>query len=147
MFGPVYNPRDWYWLVADGPEDHVWSSRRKAYVPGDDADYGTFVALGRRATRIGSEAELATVLGEQFPEGSPRPPRHMAPLAFRRLFTDAERLAIHTAAQANAAVAVWVMDGAAAQVINLDDPATIAALDALVAAGLLTAARRDAILG
>jgi hypothetical protein len=143
---PTYNPRDWYWLVADGPEDHVWSSRRQAYMPGDDEDYGTFQALGRRATRIESEAELGRVLNAQYPEGSPRPPRHIAPLAFRRRFTDGERLAIHTAAQANAAVAVWVMDGAAAQVIDLDDPATAAALDALVAAGLITAPRRDEIL-
>lgn len=143
---PLYNPRDWYWIVVGGPEDHVWSSRRKAYVPGDDADYGTFLALGRRPTRIASEGELADVLNEQYPEGSPRAPRHLAPLAFRRLFTDGERLAIHTAAQANATVAVWVMDGAAAQVIDLDDPATALALQALVDAGLLTAARRDEIL-
>jgi hypothetical protein len=38
------------------------------------------------------------------------------------------------------------MDGAAAQVIDLDDAATIAALDTLVGAGLLTAQRRDEIL-
>ena len=145
MFPLIYNPRDWYWIVA-GDESRVWSSRRKAYVPDDDEDYGTFLALGRRPTRIASEAELAAVLEQQYPDGSPRPPRHIAPLAFRRLFTDGERAAIHTAAQTNAAISVWVMDGAAAQVIDLDDPATAAALNALVGAGLLTAARRDEIL-
>ena len=145
MFPLIYNPRDWYWIVGND-ETQVWSSRRKAYVPDDDEDYGTFLALGRRPTRIESEAELGRVLNEQFPEGSPRSPRHIAPLAFRRLFTDGERAAIHTAAQSNAAISVWVMDGAAAQVIDLDDPATHAALAALVAAGLLTSARRDEIL-
>ena len=143
---PTYNPADWYWIVA-GDETQVWSSRRKAYIPADHPDCVAFLATGRRATRMGSEAELAEVLNAQFPEGSPRAPRHIAPLAFRRLFTDAERVAIHAAAQANATVAVWVMDGAAAQVIDLDDPATALALQALVDAGLITAARRDEILG
>ena len=113
----------------------------------DDGEYDLFTSAGRRPTRIASEGEFADVLNEQYPEGSPRAPRHLAPLAFRRLFTDAERLAIHTTAQANATVAVWVMDGAAAQVIDLDDPATALALQALVDAGLITAARRDEILG
>lgn len=73
MYGTLYDPRDWYWIVA-GDEAQVWSSRRKAYVAEGDEDYGTFLALGRRPTRIGSEAELAAVLNEQFPAGSPRPP-------------------------------------------------------------------------
>ena len=144
MFFP-YTPHDWYWIVG-GDESQVWSSKSKAYVPLDNAAYVAFLASYRRPTRIESEEELGRVLNEQFPAGSPRPPRHMAPLAFRRLFTDGERLAIHTAAQSNAAISVWVMDGAAAQVIDLDDPATHAALAALVAAGLLTSTRRDEIL-
>ncbi len=69
---PPYNPRDWYWIVA-GNEDQLWSSRRRAYVAADDADYLAFFASGRRATRIDSEAELGRVLNEQFPAGSPRP--------------------------------------------------------------------------
>jgi hypothetical protein len=91
MYPMLYDPRDWYWLVAYGPEDHVWSSRRKAYVPGDDADYGAFLASGRRATRIESEAELGRVLNEQFPAGSPRP--HPANGAARRARQFAKALA------------------------------------------------------
>ena len=90
MFGPLYNPRDWYWILG-GDESRVWSSRRKAYVPDDDEDYATFLAIGRRPTRIESEAELAAVLNAQFPEGSPRP--HPANGAARRARQFAKALA------------------------------------------------------
>ncbi len=90
MFAITYNPRDWYWIVA-GDEDQLWSSRRKAYVPADDAHYLAFFAAGRRPTRIDSEAELGRVLNDQFPAGSPRP--HPANGAARRARQFAKALA------------------------------------------------------
>ena len=88
MFPLIYNPRDWYWIVA-GDESRVWSSRRKAYVPDDDEDYGTFLALGRRPTRIASEAELAAVLERAVPGWQPAPAAahraaRLPPLVHRR---------------------------------------------------------------
>ena len=70
----------------------------------------------------------------------------MSPLAFFARFTDAETSALHQAALGNAAVLGYLLSAAAAQVIDLADPRTKAGLDALVAAGLLTADRETAIL-
>jgi len=67
-------------------------------------------------------------------------------LQFRALFTAAENQAIMTAAQSNHAVLDWLLQAAGASVINLGDPQTKAGLDALVAGGLLAAARETAIL-
>lgn len=141
----MYDPADWYWIVA-GDKTQVWSSARKAYVPVSDTVYQAWGADGRRPTRIESETSLAAVLNDQYPAGSPQPPRQVAPLQFRRRFTDAERAAIHAAALANPTLLTWVMDAAAAQIIDLDDPSTVEAMQLLVDNTLLTPARRDAIL-
>lgn len=141
----IYDPSGWYWIVA-GDETLLWSSARKAYVPVADATYQAWRGTGGWPTRIDSEASLADVLNAQYPAGTPRPPRQIPPLEFRRRFTDPERAAIHAAALANPTLLTWVMDAASAQVIDLDDPATVAAMQLLVDGGLLTVERRDEIL-
>lgn len=66
--------------------------------------------------------------------------------AFLARFTSAELLAIATAAQTVAAVNVWLITAQSADSIDLALPETTAGVDALVSAGLLTAARATAIL-
>ena len=67
-------------------------------------------------------------------------------LQFLDLFTEAEQLAIATAAMQSAQVKLWYDRTLAAMFVTLADPRTEAGLAALVGAGLLTAERRDAIL-
>lgn len=67
-------------------------------------------------------------------------------LEFMGLLTTAEQTAIATAAQSNAAVLVWLLKISGATYVDLGDPATIGGVDAMSAAGLLTAARATAIL-
>jgi hypothetical protein len=68
----VYNPADWYWIVA-GDGAQVWSSRLAQYILVDHADYVAFLGNGSLPSRIASEAELAEVLNEHYPAGSPIP--------------------------------------------------------------------------
>ena len=75
----------------------------------------------------------------------PQPVTILSPRAFLGRFTEAETVAIFTAAQTDVPVAIW-KDTALAGNIDLTDPQTSAGLDALVAAGLLTATRKAAIL-
>jgi hypothetical protein len=91
------------------------------------------------------KAAVLAVYDAHDPNDAP-PPRIITPLQFIELFTQAEQDAIAAAAQANAAVNLWLIKAMGAQEINKDDPRTIAGLDALVVAGLLTQERRDAIL-
>jgi hypothetical protein len=78
----------------------------------------------------------------------PAPParRIIPPLEFLQRFTAAERAAIRAAAAASPDLADWIDQARFAREIELDGPATAAGLDALVAAGLLTAERRAAVL-
>ena len=68
-------------------------------------------------------------------------------LQFLDLFTEPEQLAVATAAMQSAQVKLWYDRLLAAMFITLADPRTAAGLDALVAMGLLTATRRDEIIG
>jgi hypothetical protein len=67
-------------------------------------------------------------------------------LQFRALFTAGENQAIMTAAQSNHAVLDWLLQAVGAREVDLADPQLKAGLDALVALGLITAARETAIL-
>lgn len=73
-------------------------------------------------------------------------PVQIPALAFLNRFTAAEETAIAAAALTNASILIWLTKAGAAQMINLTDATTKAGLDALVAAGLLTADRAAAIL-
>lgn len=75
------------------------------------------------------------------------PPKHFTSLEFLDLFTETEQLAIAAAAMQSAQVKLWYDRLLAAMFITLADPRTAAGLDALVAMGLLTATRRDEIIG
>jgi len=67
-------------------------------------------------------------------------------LEFEALFTSAEQAAILAAAQGNVALFQWLLRSAGAQTIDLTAAETKAGLDALVTAGLITAARETQIL-
>jgi hypothetical protein len=72
--------------------------------------------------------------------------RVIAPLEFLQRFTAAEWASIRAAAAASAALADWIDQARFAREIDLDAAPTSAGLDALVAAGLLTAERGTAVL-
>ena len=74
------------------------------------------------------------------------PPVTLTPLMFMALLTPAEETAIATAALQNASVLLWLVKTSGASYVSLGDPATIAGVDAMVAAGLITAARAAQIL-
>ena len=76
----------------------------------------------------------------------PAPPRNFTSLEFLDMFTDAEQLAVASAAMANAQVKLWYDRMLAAMFVSLADVRTGEGLQALVSAGLLTQARRDAIV-
>jgi hypothetical protein len=73
-------------------------------------------------------------------------PPQLTYLQFRALFTAAENQAIMIAAQSNHAVLDWLLQAVGASEVDLADPQLKAGLDALVVAGLITAARETAIL-
>lgn len=81
------------------------------------------------------------------PPPVPMPPkRQFSFLEFMDLFTDDEQLALAGAAMADAATKLWYDRAVGAQFISLDDARLTAGLDAMVAAELLTAGRRDRVL-
>jgi hypothetical protein len=77
---------------------------------------------------------------------APAARRIIPPLEFLQRFTAAERTTIRAAAAASPELADWIDQARFAREIDLDAPTTAAGLDALVAAGLLTAERRAAVL-
>ena len=63
-----FDPRDWYWIVADD-ESRVFSSKARGYVLPNTPAYVAWAAADEtKATRIISEAELWDVLAQQAPE-------------------------------------------------------------------------------
>lgn len=67
-------------------------------------------------------------------------------LAFRQLFTMAERLAITTAGETTPQIREFMDDEAATPTVNLSDPEVTIGIAALVSAGLLTQDRANAVL-
>ncbi len=70
---------------------------------------------------------------------------HSGAAAFRRLFTQAERLAITAAARSDDLVWMFMDDAAAAPMLQLDHRDVTQGLDYLVASGVITRARADTI--
>lgn len=64
-----YNPANWYWLVADGPPDQIYSSAAANYLPLTDAGYVAWLANDNTATNIDSAASLVGVLADAYPAG------------------------------------------------------------------------------
>ena len=57
----AYDPRAWYWVVADSATE-VYSSAAGDYVPVADPEYQAFISRGETPTQIASAAELGEVL-------------------------------------------------------------------------------------
>ena len=103
-----------------------------------------------------ANAEAAQELGFAgqgfFPVADPPPPPPAAPVLstydFLNLFTSAERVGILTAAQSNMQVADWLnlLNHVQPPGVHLDDPKTIAGVEALQTAGLIAAGRAAQIL-
>jgi hypothetical protein len=104
-------------------------------------DDGTYNIDGLTAAQ---QKTFAQVLAAHDP--TKRPPPQLTYRQFRALFTAAESQAIMTAAQSNHAVLDWLLQAVGASEINLADPQVKVGFDALVALGLITAARETAIL-
>lgn len=87
--------------------------------------------------------------GSEFsnPPPGPAPAPRWSSLQFIERFTEAEQIAIVTAAAASPALRLWYDKAMAADEIIADDPRTVAGLQALVDAGMLTSQRRDEVLG
>lgn len=106
---------------------------------------GAEVRVGQRWTGSSFAAPL--------PATPVTPPaiRHVATLAFRRRLPAARRAAVTLAASAameagDATLQTWLDDLAASGRVDLDDPEILAGVAALLAAGVITAAERAALL-
>lgn len=79
---------------------------------------------------------------------NPPPPRKiiLTKLEYMNRFTDGELAAIYTAAKTVVSVEIWLEKFKLASEINLDDPATIAGLQAMETTGLLAAGRSTEII-
>lgn len=77
---------------------------------------------------------------------APVPVTQLTPLQFMALLEPSEETAIATAALSNAAILLWLVKTSGASYISLTDPQTVAGVNAMVTAGLLTQARATAIL-
>lgn len=74
------------------------------------------------------------------------PARRMTSLEFLDLFTEAEQLAVITAAMSNPQINLWWTKLTMATFVDFSDPRLAGGLKALVAAGLLTAERAQEVL-
>lgn len=104
------------------------------YVPVQGEDHGVIEYPDDAAAEI-----------EAVDKDAPASKRQFSFLAFMDLFTDAKQLAIAGAAMTDVPTKLGYDPAVGAQFIWLDDPPLTAGLGALVAAGLLTAPRRDRV--
>ncbi len=75
-----------------------------------------------------------------------KPARTLTKLRYMSRFTDEELAGIYTAAKSVVQVEVWLEKFKVAEDVDLDDPATVAGVQALEAAGLLAEGRSTQIL-
>ena len=80
------------------------------------------------------------------PAAAPTPPKVITKLAFMNLFTNAELVAIYTAAKSSVAIEVWIKKLEAAKDVTLSNQATIDGVKALEAAKLIGVGRAARIL-
>jgi len=108
----------------------------------------TFVALETAEGVFAVPADDPRLRGVtvELYDAVPAPVRTTTPLAFMERLTRAERTAIRRAARADDALEDWLDLLRAAQAVDLDDPRTVAGMQALVDARLLSARRRDEVL-
>lgn len=86
-----------------------------------------------------------TLVGYDLPNPDPADPPRLTWAEFRDLFPPARQAALVAAAQANAALFVFMLD-AASQGVDMGSERTAAGLGALVAGGLITEGERDLLL-
>ena len=88
------------------------------------------------------------VIGRRWvdPDAVPAVSRRITKLSFRNRFTDAEKLALYTAAESSIQLRIYLDDLAAAEFVDLDYPATVAGVQALEQAGIIGAGRAAQIL-
>ena len=98
-------------------------------------------------TGVLAERDLTPEEIAQFTPPPPPPAPRWTSLQFIERFTDSEQLAIVTAAASVPALRLWYDKAMAADEIVADDPRTIAGVQALVTAGLITEQRKTEILG
>jgi hypothetical protein len=121
-----------------------------------DANTSTFLSFPTEPTQaeVDREAEawdlnrrLAELRNQPVPEVYPEAPTtKLSKLDYMNRFTEAELATIYTVAKANVAVEVWLEKFKLASDIDLADPRTIGGVQALEAAGLLSAGRAGEIL-
>lgn len=102
---------------------------------------------------IRRESLYPSVLGYSYANGVftppiiPAPSKILSKVAYLKRFTQAERIAIRSAAKVSPQVNDYIeMLNAAADVVHLEDPITAEGLQALETAGLLAAGRAAEIL-
>ena len=90
--------------------------------------------------------ELVPPVQEEAPPVEPPPTTIITKLAFRNRFTQAEKVALYTAAETNIPIRVYLDDVNAATFIDLARLDTIIGVQQLEAAGLLAQGRANEIL-
>lgn len=94
---------------------------------------------------LSDDEVLDRIAQAQKPAAAAPEERAITKLQFMSLFTDAELAGVYQAARSNVMVEVWLEKLKLAETMNLADARTQAGIDSLVAAGLLEAARGEAI--
>jgi hypothetical protein len=142
----VFDITKWFWQVGDqSPTTQVYSSQSNTYVPLTDATFVAWLAAGNYVTIISSQAELNQVLIDN--NLTPITPSSViTSLAFHNRFTDAEQLAVATAATSNPNVFNFYLLLALAGTVDLANAIVIAGVDALSTAGVITSDRATQIL-
>jgi hypothetical protein len=95
---------------------------------------------------VATQAAAAAAAAEAISASFPPPAVELTQLQVMDLFTLTEMAGIYTAADSNVLVEIWLDKLKAATFISLSDPQTIAGVEALVSAGLLTSDRATQIL-
>lgn len=91
----------------------------------------------------GARERFLNIPVEPEPE---QPVRILTKLQFRNRFTMDEKAALYTAAESNAMLRIFLDDLNAAENIDLDDPATVGAVNALEHLGIIGSGRAAEIL-
>ena len=89
-----------------------------------------------------TETEAADIRASAAPAQQTR----FSSLEFLERFTETEQLAVVSATLGSAQVKLWYDKLLAAEYVDLNDPRTEGGIDALIAAGLITADRKAALM-
>ncbi|CAB4187540.1 hypothetical protein UFOVP1601_39 [uncultured Caudovirales phage] len=131
--------------IKNGIACAEWSGGGGMPVTPDDT--WTFLDVSDRkdAPQVGHRYDAAS---DTFtpPSAPPDYGRTVSAREFLQLFTSTERKAIRAAGKTDEDIADWFAIAQVPEPIRLKHPTTIGGLNFIVAKGLLTAARRDAIL-